>query len=65
MTTKTKVKNFLRQIGILTWRSARADGGSLCSLRSVHVGFLLSLHDVLLVADPLVPEPVAHLEVGP
>ena len=31
------------------------------SLGGVHVGLLLGLADVPLVADPLVPEPVAHL----
>ena len=32
-------------------------------LGGVHVGLLLRLHDVLLVADALVAEPVAHLEM--
>ena len=30
-------------------------------LGGVHVGFLLGLHDVLFVADPLVSEPIANL----
>ena len=58
-----KMKN--RSSRSITWRSARTDGSSLGGFCSVHVRLLLSLHDVLLVADPLVPEPVAHLEVGP
>ena len=37
------------------YRGGRGLGG-------VHVGLLLGLHDVLLVADPLVSEPVAHLK---
>ena len=37
-----------------------ADGGGR-GLGGVHVSLLLSLHNVLLVADPLVAEPVAHL----
>ena len=57
-----KMKN--RSSRSRTWRAARTDGGSLGGFCSVHVRLLLSLHDVLLVADPLVPEPVAHLEVG-
>ena len=48
---------------IPTWRSARTDGSGLCGLRSIHVGLLLRLHDVLLVPDPLVAKPVAHLVV--
>ena len=40
--------------------ASRADGGSR-GLGGVHVGLLLSLYNVLLVADPLVAEPVAHL----
>ena len=43
--------------------AARADG-SRRRLRRVHVRLLLGLHDVLLVADPLVSEPVAHLRVN-
>lgn len=33
-------------------------------LGGVHVRLLLSLRDVLLVTDPLVPEPVANLRDG-
>ena len=43
--------------------AARADG-SRRRLRRVHVRLLLGLHDVLLVAYPLVSEPVAHLQVN-
>ena len=43
--------------------AARADGSGRC-LRRVHVRLLLGLHDVFLVADPLVTEPVAHLQVN-
>ena len=42
------------------WRAARRHCGRR-GLGGVHVGFLLGLDDVLLVADPLVPKPVAHL----
>ena len=42
-------------------RAAGADGGG-CGLSGVHVGLLLRLNDVLLVADPLVAEPIAHLK---
>lgn len=36
-------------------------GGADRRPRRVHVGLLLELPDVLLVADPLVAEPVRHL----
>ena len=42
-------------------RTARGNGGGSC-LSGVHVGLLLGLHDILLVSDPLVPEPIANLQ---
>ena len=42
-------------------RPGGAGGAGGCP-GGVHVGLLLGLHDVLLVADPLVSEPVAHLK---
>ena len=41
--------------------AGRISAGSCRRLGGVHVGFLLGLRYVLLVADPLVPEPVVHL----
>ena len=43
-----------------TGGAARADC-CRCRLGRVHVGLLLRLHDVLLVADPLVAKPVTNL----
>ena len=45
------------------WR-ASGRGCTGCCSRSVHVGLLLRLDDVLLVSDPLVAEPVADLGHG-
>merc|ERR1719362_2417074 len=44
-------------------RAGRSTGSNRRCRRlgDVHDGFLLGLHDVLLVADPLVPEPIANL----
>lgn len=40
--------------------STRCDGGCCC-FGCVHVGLFLGLDDVLLVPDPFVAKPVAHL----
>merc|ERR1712127_926118 len=39
----------------------RISAGGRSRLGGVHVGFLLGLRYVLLVADPLISEPVVHL----
>ena len=43
--------------------AAAVSGGGGGCLGCVHVGLLLGLDNVLLIPDPLVPEPIVHLMV--